>query len=123
MIPFNLGQTTLLVWGIAAHCLADWFLQNHWQATTKTDLRKLGGWVHAALHGLCAAMVFPWPYAAVLAVLHLLIDTRKPLEWWGRLVGQSAPEQAGPAYIPFAMGRDQAAHLICIALAAWLAGR
>lgn len=122
-MPFTAAQTTLFVWGSVAHYAADWFLQNHWMATTKADLRKSGGYVHAGLHGLCALLVFPWPYALALTVAHLLIDTRKPLEWWGRLVGQSTPEQAGPAYIPFAFGRDQAAHFLCIALAAYLSGR
>lgn len=122
MIPFTVQQTVLFAWGCVAHCAADWFLQNHWQATNKTNLRHPAGYVHAGLHGLFAAAVFPWPVALALAVAHLLIDTRKPLEWWGRVVRQSTPEQAGPAYIPFAMGRDQAAHVLCIALAAWICG-
>lgn len=119
---FTAHQTILLAWGLVAHCAADWFLQNHWMNAEKTDLRKLGGYVHAASHGLCAALVFPWPAAVALAVAHLVIDTRTPLAWWGKAVHQSTPEQAGPAYIPFAMGRDQAAHVLCIALAAWLCG-
>lgn len=120
---FTVQQTILLAWGLVAHCAADWLLQNHWEATEKTDLRKLGGYLHAATHGLCALFVFPWPAALALAAAHLVIDTRKPLEWWGCLTKQSSPEQAGPAYIPFAMGRDQAAHIACIAVAAWLCGR
>lgn len=120
----NADQTSLLAWGMVAHCVADWFFQGHWQASTKADLRNPGGWVHATLHGLCAAVVFPWPYALALAVAHLLIDTRKPLEWWGRLVGQSSKEQLPEViYWPFAFGRDQAAHFLCIAVAAWFAGR
>lgn len=122
-MTFSVAQTCLLAWGIVAHCVADWFLQNHWQSTTKTDLRQIGGWVHAGIHGIAAAVVFPWPYAVGLSVAHLIIDTRKPLIWWGTLMRQSTPDQAGPAYIPFAMGRDQAAHVICIAVAAWMAGR
>jgi hypothetical protein len=117
------AQTSFLAWGVVAHCAADWFLQNHWMNVEKTDLRKLGGWVHAGIHGVAAALVFPWQAAVALALAHLLIDTRTPLVWWGRVVQQSTPEQAGAAYIPFAMGRDQAAHVLCIAVAAWWCGR
>ena len=91
-------------------------------ATTKTDLRKLGGWLHAVTHLGAALLVFPVGWAIALAVAHLLIDTRLPLVWWGKLFRQSTPEQAGAAYVPFAMGRDQAAHLLTIAIAAWWAG-
>jgi hypothetical protein len=122
MIPFTPYQTALLAWGVAAHCLADWLLQNHWMNAEKTDLRKLGGWVHAGIHGAVSALVFPWPAALALAAAHLIIDTRTPLVWWGRIVQQSDPEQAGAAYIPFTMGRDQAAHIVCIAVAAWACG-
>jgi len=122
-LEFNAAQTALLVWGFVAHCVADWFFQNHYQATTKGDLRKGGGWLHAGIHGGCALVVFPWPVAAALALVHLLIDTRHPLLWWGKLVGQSTPEQAGQAYLPFAFGRDQAAHFLCTAVAAYCCGR
>lgn len=119
----NPHQVSLFVGGLIAHCAADWFFQNHWQAQHKTDLRHPAGYVHAGIHGLAALLVFPWPAALALAVAHLLIDTRTPLVWWGRLFRQSTPEEAGAAYVPFAMGRDQAAHLLCIAAAAWLCGR
>jgi hypothetical protein len=119
----NPTQTSLLVWGVVAHLVADWLLQNAWMNAEKVDLRKLGGWIHAWLHVVAAVTVFPfWP-ALALGVAHLLIDTRVPLVWWGRVIQQSSPEQAGVAYIPFAMGRDQAAHVLCIAIAAWLCGR
>ncbi len=117
------AQTILLGWGLVAHCAADWFLQNHWQNAEKSNPRLVGGYVHAALHALCAALVFPWPVALALGLAHWFIDLRWPLVKWGELVRQSTPEQAGAAYIPFAMGRDQAAHILCTALAAWWCGR
>lgn len=119
----NPAQTALLAWGLVAHCFADWFLQTHWQAQNKTNLKHPAAYIHAWLHWACAMFVFPWPAALLLAVAHLLIDTRLPLVWWGKLVRQSTPEEIGPVYVPFAMGRDQAAHVLCIALAAWWCGR
>lgn len=36
MDPFGLSATGLVVWGIVAHLVADWPLQNEWMATNKT---------------------------------------------------------------------------------------
>jgi hypothetical protein len=38
---------------------------------------------------LCS--IFGWA-AIPLAIVHLLIDTRKPVVWWSRLVRQTQPE-------------------------------
>lgn len=112
--------TALLLWGLVAHLVADWILQNAWMAEHKTDLRHPAGYVHAGIHGLALALVFPWPAAVVLAVAHLLIDTRKPLEWWRKFYRQTTE---GPAFVPFAMWQDQVAHVVCLALAAAAVGR
>ena len=123
MTHFNPDQTALLVWGVTVHVVADWFLQNHWMATNKTSLKHPAAYVHSGVHGLLSLIVFPWQACVVLFVAHLLIDLRVPLAWWGKLVGQSTAEQIGPAYIPFAFLRDQAAHWLVIALVAWGCGR
>lgn len=122
-VTFTEIQTALLVWGLTIHMLADWFFQNHWMAQNKTSLRHPAAYVHAGIHGLLALLVFPWQWCVSLFFCHLLIDLRTPLTNWGKWVGQSTPEQAGAAYIPFAFGRDQAAHWLCIAWAAYWCGR
>lgn len=67
-------------------------------------VRKLRWWnrhpaayLHAGIHGILLAPVLGWPAAAV-AVTHLLIDTRTPVVWWGRLMRQTPP--TGNQYIP-----------------------
>jgi hypothetical protein len=83
----------LLIWGIVAHLIADWPLQNDWMARNKASLRHPAGYVHAGIHGLLLALVFGWA-AAPLAVAHLLIDTRVPVVCWSRLVRQTQPADA-----------------------------
>ena len=46
----------LTILGVGAHLVADWFLQNAWQAEHKVDLRHPAAWVHGACHLLCL-----WP--------------------------------------------------------------
>ena len=115
--------TDLLIWGIVVHLLVDWLGQNEWMATNKAKRRIEGGreallrwlrnkpvlvynshwWdrhpaahVHAGMHGAAQLLVFPWPAALSIGVTHLLIDTRKPVEWWSKLIRQTQPsgEQA-----------------------------
>lgn len=106
-------------WGVVAHLVADWLLQNEWMALHKTTLRHPAAWVHSGTHLLCFLPVFGWRGAALLALSHVLIDTRKPLMWWRRLIGQTN-DPANSAFVPFAMLQDQAAHVLCIAVAAGL---
>jgi hypothetical protein len=80
-----------MVWGLVAHLVADWPLQNDWMARNKADLRHRAGYVHAGIHGSLLAFVFGW-VGAPLAVAHLLIDTRRPVVWWSRLIRQTQPE-------------------------------
>jgi hypothetical protein len=88
--PFDLSASDLLVWGIVVHLIADWPLQNDWMANNKANLHSAAGYVHAGIHGLALALVFGW-IAAPLAVAHLLIDTRKPVVWWSKLIRQTQP--------------------------------
>jgi hypothetical protein len=116
MNPFGLDATQLLIWGVVAHLVADWMLQNDWMATNKAKRANLGeipgdgmitapsrmhpytlwfirhpaAYVHAAIHGLALAAVFGW-VAAPLALAHLVIDTRAPVAWLSKLIRQTQP--------------------------------
>lgn len=134
--PFGLDATGLLVWGTAAHAIADWPLQNDWMALWKPHRRihhrKLpdplppaydpdsphydagarlrwgtgspGPWwdrhpaafAHAGVHLAFLLPVFGL-VAVAIALVHLVIDTRVPVVWWSRLVGQTQPR--GDKYI------------------------
>jgi hypothetical protein len=107
--------TELLVWGAAIHLVVDWLLQNEWIATHKMDLRHPAGYVHAGLHGVAALAIFPPAAAGALAVAHLLIDTRRPLQWWSRVVSQTT---TGPIALDVHIWRDQALHIATIAVVA-----
>jgi hypothetical protein len=115
-----MNATDYFVWGFVAHIFADWFLQNEWMALNKTSLKHLAAYVHSGIHLGAAALVFPWWVALGLALSHLLIDTRVPLQWWRRVYRQT---QEGPIMIPFGLWQDQAAHIVCLAIAVALAVR
>ena len=109
------------VLGLLAHIVADAFLQNEWMALGKVNLKHPAAYVHSGLHLAAYLLVFPWPVAAVLGISHLLIDTRKPLRWWRKLI-QQTNDPANPVFIPFALWQDQEAHMLCLILAAlWMA--
>ena len=83
--------TALLVWSVVVHLIADWLLQNEWMALYKMDLRHPAAWVHSGIHLLGMLLVFAWPAALLIGLTHLLIDTRKPLLWWMRVIKQIPP--------------------------------
>jgi len=107
--------TELLVWGSAVHLAVDWLLQNDWIAENKANRRHPAGYVHAGSHALALLLVFPPLAALALGVVHLLIDTRKPLEWWARVMRQASE---GPLGETLFIWRDQALHIATIAIAA-----
>ena len=109
--------TDFLVWGLIAHIVADWFLQNEWQALNKTSWRHPAAWVHSGLHFLCLLFVFPPFVAFLLAASHFLIDLRVGLLCWRRLIKQTTE---GPIAIHVAFWQDQGAHVLCLAIAARL---
>jgi hypothetical protein len=146
MNPFDLDATGLMIWGLVAHLIADWPLQNDWMANRKAARRQrwdiqremMGGtsvelpgrwwdrhpaaYVHAGLHGLLLALVFGW-VAAPLALAHLVIDTRWPVATWSRLVRQTQP--SGDGYdvgLEVRFWTDQVFHILTIALAALVVG-
>lgn len=134
MNHWNLSASDILIWGIVLHLVADWPLQIDWMAQNKTNLLHPAGYVHAGIHGLMLSIIFGW-VAIPLAVLHLIIDTRKPIAWWGKLVGQTQPANRTifqrwstadeveeiPVYdmgMEVRIWVDQVFHIVCIAAAA-----
>jgi hypothetical protein len=111
--------TELVVWGATLHLVVDWLLQNDWMAEHKSSLRHPAGYVHAGLHGVAMLLIFPVWAAVALGIAHLLIDTRRPLQWWSRLVTQPTE---GPMAVSVQLWRDQTLHLVTIALAALAVG-
>lgn len=82
-------MSDLFILGICAHLFADWFLQNEWQAQNKTSLKHPAAWIHSGIHVVLLAFVFPGWVALAIGVTHILIDTRKPLQWWRKAIGQT----------------------------------
>lgn len=91
MNPVHLAASELMIWGLVLHLIADWPLQNDWMAKNKVNMwHHPAGCVHAGIHGCLLALVFGWA-AIPIAMSHLLIDTRKPVIWWSKLIGQTQP--------------------------------
>ena len=107
--------TELLVWGTVIHLVVDWLFQNEWIATNKTDLRHPAGYLHALVHGVALLLVFPPLAALAVAVVHLLIDTRRPLAWWASIMSQTPSGEVGASVH---IWRDQALHIAVIAIVA-----
>jgi hypothetical protein len=107
------AATVLLVWGIIVHLIADWLLQNEWMAMHKANLRHPAAWVHSGIHTLGLGLVFTWPLALLIGFTHLLIDTRKPLLWWMRVIKQM-PKDARLPIIEIWL--DQVMHITVLAV-------
>lgn len=105
--------TTILVWSIVAHTLADWLLQNDWMANNKTNLLHPAAYVHGLIHLVCLLIVFPIWAALIVALIHILLDTRKPLLWWRRFYKRTTD---GDVPNPVAIWEDQALHLMILAV-------
>lgn len=107
--------TGLLVWGIVVHLLADWLLQTNWMAIHKVNLWHPAAWIHSGIHTLTLLFVFTLPMALLIGITHLLIDTRKPLQWWMRIVKQMPADEKFPIV---EVWLDQVMHIIILAVAA-----
>ncbi len=120
MFTIGLHATSLLVWGIAIHLFCDWILQNDWQAQNKVSLLHPASWVHSGIHLIGLLFIFhPWWVAVLIAISHLLIDTRVPLVWWRKFYRQTTE---GPVAIDVAIWSDQVAHITVLAVTALLVG-
>ena len=107
--------TDLLIWGIVAHLIADWFLQTHEMARRKSNLRDLLAWSHGCWHFLVQVPVFGLLPAILIAALHMLIDTRHPIRIWRILMEQT---KEGDVVMHMNFWQDQALHILVIALVA-----
>lgn len=108
-----------LIWLIVAHLIADWIFQNDWMAKYKVSLLHPAAWVHGAIHLAACLFVVSLPYALLIAVLHMLIDTRIPLQWWQKFYRQTVD---GDAALHVAIWGDQVAHIAVIALVVLIHG-
>ena len=97
------------------HLIGDWILQNDWMAENKPNLRHPAAWVHTAVHVVLMTLVLGWLAGLVLGALHMLVDTRGPLQWWRRKFRMTTE---GPNAIHVAIWSDQVLHIVCIA--AWV---
>ncbi len=111
--------TSLLIWGIVIHLIVDWLFQNDWMAKYKSNLRHPAAYVHSGIHFIGLLLIFPLFIALLIAVIHLLIDTRVPLVWWRSFFRQT---QEGPAALHVAMWGDQVLHIVVLAIVALVIG-
>ena len=98
---------------LVAHLVADWLLQNDWMARNKSNLAHPAAWVHSGIHGVLLGVILGWLGGLTLGVLHMLVDTRFPQRWWGRLYRQTAE---GPLHDHVMIWGDQVIHIALIAL-------
>ncbi len=108
----------LFIKGMIVHFVADWVLQSDWMSANKMSLRHPAAWVHSGIHTLGLLLVFPINAAMLLGLSHLIIDTRVPLNYLRKWMGQK-PE--GVQGISFMIWQDQIAHILLLFGAAyWL---
>lgn len=100
-----------IFYGILLHSYIDWFLQSHAVAINKSNWRKPHGYFHAVTHIVIQLVIFPIEWAIVIGVLHFIIDTRIPLQYWRRLFSQTTE---GEMAIHVQIWQDQTAHWFVI---------
>jgi hypothetical protein len=110
-------MSDLIVYGIVLHLIADWLLQNHWMAINKSNPKHPAGYVHAGIHAALFLLIFPPFVALMLGVAHWFIDLRWPLAAWRQLMRQTTD---GPYAIHVHIWTDQVAHIVYIAVMAWI---
>jgi hypothetical protein len=101
---------------VVAHLTADWILQNDWMARNKMSLRHPAAWTHGAIHVVLLGLALGWPAGLVLGGVHMLIDTRVPVDWWMRVFKKCTQS---PMAASIGLWVDQSVHLLCLAL--WVA--
>ena len=101
---------------VVGHLVADWLLQNNWMADNKEQLLHPAAWVHSGIHTIFLSAILGWQGGIMLGVVHLLIDTRKPLRWWAKLFGKT---NDGKMSEHVAIWCDQTLHIVSIGV--WIA--
>ena len=110
----TLDATGYILYGIILHLIADWLFQTEWMALNKWNLKHPASWVHSGIHSAFNLLIFPWYVAVPIGFSHLLIDTRKPLIWWIRVVKSMEP--SSPSYPMVQIWVDQVFHIVAITL-------
>jgi hypothetical protein len=108
-------MTDIFIRGLMVHFLADWILQSDWMSENKVSLRHPAAWIHSSIHTLGLLLVFPSSVALLLGISHLLIDTRIPLIYLRKGMGQ---EPKGAQGTSFVIWQDQVVHILLIYIAA-----
>ena len=106
--------------GFIANLVADWLLQNDWMARNKASLRHPAAWTHAAIPAVALSLALSWQAGLVLAVIHMLVDTRVPASWWQGVIKQT---REGPIALILKVAVDQVLHIVAIAAWVEIAGR
>ncbi len=97
-----------------AHFIADWIFQNEWIAVNKTNLRHPALYIHGFIHFvLIVALTGAIIPAIIIAVIHMVIDTRIPLMWWMNFYKQTTDGEYGTHT---KIWLDQILHLVTIYL-------
>jgi len=109
---------TLFESALMLHLIADWLLQNEWMAVKKIRLTHPAAWVHGSIHGVLLGFLFGWVGGVVLALLHMIVDTRVPIRWWVRVFKKCEKSPDLPIVL---IGCDQVLHMACIA--GWMVAR
>jgi len=110
-----MSSTELFVWAVVFHLVADWIFQNEWIAVNKTNLKHPALYIHGLIHFLFMLVVFPFWSAAIVAFMHMAIDTRIPVKAWQKHFKHTSE---GPYAIPVAIWLDQVFHVVVLALVA-----
>jgi hypothetical protein len=109
---------TLFESALMLHLIADWLLQNEWMAVKKIRLTHPAAWVHGSIHGVLLGFLFGWVGGVVLALLHMIVDTRVPIRWWVSVFKKCEKSPDLPIVL---IGCDQVLHMVCIA--GWMVAR
>ena len=106
--------------GVVVNLIADWLLQNDWMARNKKSLRHPAAWTHAAIHAVLLTLALNWRAGIVLGMVHLFVDTRRPIMWWQKVFRQTTE---GPIALTLKVAADQVLHIVAVALWVEIAGR
>ncbi len=107
---------TLFEKALVAHLVADWLLQNDWMAVKKKNLLHPAAWIHGLIHAVLLGLALGPLGGAVLGILHVLIDTGKPIDWWVKFFKKC---DGAPHALLIRIWTDQVLHIALIA--AWVA--
>lgn len=116
----------MLGYAVVMHSVADWLLQNDWMAVNKISLKHSAAYVHALIYYACMVVVFGMSMrgvaiACILAILHALIDTRKPVQWWMSHIKTTTSGDTVRTFV-VAVAVDQTMHLALLGIAVLVMG-